>query len=126
MSQDSACQHASSFCTAPLNATGVPVRPLTKQAHALIQIESFGVPDAPQAASAEAGPASEAGRRVPEVAQGNHSELSADLWAHEPLETVDAGQFYRMLGRTGISYRPAFRMVERVATSDAEAMLRCA
>lgn len=78
------------------------------------------------ASSAEAGPASEAGRKDPKVAPDVHGALSADLWAHGPLETVDAGQFYRMLGRTGIGYGPAFRMVERVATSDAEAMLRCA
>ena len=85
------------------------------------------MPDVPQAASAEAGPALEAGKKEKkDIAPGDRVELSADLWAHGPLETVDAGQFYRMLGRTGISYGPAFRMVECMATSDAEGMLRCA
>ena len=39
---------------------------------------------------------------------------------------IDAGQFYRQIGRTGINYGPAFRMVTRVANDDTMAMLRCA
>ena len=86
---------------------------------------SSGVPGALQAAPA-AGAASEAGKAEPEVAPGDRDELWADLWAHGPLETIDAGQFYRVIGRTGINYGPTFRMVKRVATSDVEGMLRCA
>lgn len=78
------------------------------------------------AAGAEAGAASEAGKTEAEVAPGDRDELWADLWTHGPLETIDAGQFYRVIGRTGINYGPTFRMVKRVATSDAEGMLRCA
>ena len=90
---------------------------------------SPGVPSGLQAApaaSAEGGAASEAGKTEPEVAPGDRDELWADLWTHGPLETIDAGQFYRVIGRTGINYGPTFRMVKRVATSDAEGMLRCA
>ena len=84
-------------------------------------------------ASAEAGAAAEGvaaegaeAKAEPEVAAGDRDELWADLWAHGPLETIDAGQFYRVIGRTGINYGPTFRMVKRVATSDTEGMLRCA
>ena len=84
------------------------------------------VPQAAPAATDEAGPASEAGKAEPEVAPGDRDELWSDLWTHGPLETIDAGQFYRVIGRTGINYGPTFRMVKRVATSDAEGMLRCA
>ena len=110
------------FGTAPL------VQQACLQCHSPSRLRPINnkLPAVPQAASAETGPALEAGRRDPELALGDRGELSADLWAHGPLGTVDAGQFYRMLGRTGISYGPAFRMVERVATSNAEGMLRCA
>ena len=76
------------------------------------------------AATAEIDPAS--GKTEHEAAPGDRDELWAHLWTHGPLETIDVGQFYRVLGRTGINYGPTFRMVKRVATSDAEGMLRCA
>ncbi len=83
--------------------------------------EAAGAPADEAEAGAEAKPA-----EAPKVAPGDRDELWADLWAHGPLETIDAGQFYRVIGRTGINYGPTFRMVKRMATNDKEGMLRCA
>lgn len=47
-------------------------------------------------------------------------------WGFGPMETIKSEAFYRMIGRTGITYGDTFRMVKRVASNDAAAMMRCA
>ncbi len=46
-------------------------------------------------------------------------------WGFGPMETIKSEAFYRMIGRTGITYGDTFRMVKRVASNDAAAMMRC-
>lgn len=46
-------------------------------------------------------------------------------WGFGPMETIQSEAFYRMIGRTGITYGDTFRMVKRVASNDAAAMMRC-
>lgn len=90
------------------------------------------------APSAEAAPAAEApadaegeeaakkeGEKVEENL-GDKDELWMHKWVFGPMETIQSEAFYRMIGRTGITYGDTFRMVKRVASTDSAAMMRCA
>ncbi len=81
------------------------------------------------APSAEAVPGAEEGAKKEEPKEenpGDKDELWMHKWGFGPMETIQSEAFYRMIGRTGITYGDTFRMVKRVASSDAAAMMRCA
>ena len=51
---------------------------------------------------------------------------AADLhWSHDSINTVDADAFYRDVSRTGITYGPCFRMVQKASTDGSQALMRC-
>ena len=45
-------------------------------------------------------------------------------WRFGVMETIQDEAFYRMIGRTGITYGDTFRMVKRVSSRDGDAMMR--
>ena len=57
---------------------------------------------------------------------GNRDELWMHKWALGPLDTIQSEAFYRMIGRTGITYGEDFRMVKRVSCRGGDAMMRSA
>ena len=57
---------------------------------------------------------------------GDRDELWMHKWAFGPLETIQSEAFYRMIGRTGITYGEDFRMVKRVSCRGGDAMMRSA
>ena len=57
---------------------------------------------------------------------GDRDELWMYKWTFGPLETVQSEAFYRMIGRTGITYGEDFRMVKRVSCRGGDAMMRSA
>ena len=87
-------------------------------------------------ASAESAPASgepaaapaegeKSGKEEPEeMKPGDRDELWAHKWAFGPLDTIQSEAFYRMIGRTGITYGEDFRMVKRVSCRGGDAMMR--
>ena len=80
------------------------------------------------APSAEAVPSGEEAAKKEEPKEenpGDKDELWMHKWGFGPMETIQSEAFYRMIGRTGITYGDTFRMVKRVASSDAAAMMRC-
>lgn len=56
---------------------------------------------------------------------GDKDELWIHKWELGTLETIESEAFYRLVGRTGITYGDTFRMIKRVGTNDADAMMRC-
>ncbi|CAL8464659.1 g4194 [Coccomyxa elongata] len=80
------------------------------------------------APSAEAVPAAEGEETKKEEPKqenpGDKDELWMHKWGFGPMETIQSEAFYRMIGRTGITYGDTFRMVKRVASNDAAAMMR--
>ena len=88
------------------------------------------VEDAP---SAEAAPAEGEAAGAPAEAQepkeenlGDKDELWIHKWDFGVMETIQSEAFYRMIGRTGITYGDTFRMVRRVSSHDGDAMMRWA
>ena len=57
---------------------------------------------------------------------GDKDELWMHKWELDNLQTVQSEAFYRMIGRTGITYGDTFRMVKRVSIDHDSAMMRCA
>ncbi len=55
---------------------------------------------------------------------GDKDELWMHKWSFDPMETIQSEAFYRMIGRTGITYGDTFRMVKRVSSRDGDAMMR--
>ena len=55
---------------------------------------------------------------------GDKDELWMHKWNFDPMETIQSEAFYRMIGRTGITYGDTFRMVKRVSSRDGDAMMR--
>jgi hypothetical protein len=55
---------------------------------------------------------------------GDKDELWIHKWSFGPMETIEAEAFYRMIGRTGITYGETFCMVKRVCIGDSDAMMR--
>ena len=51
-------------------------------------------------------------------------ELWMHKWGFDSMETIQSEAFYRMIGRTGITYGDTFRMVKRVSSHDGNAMMR--
>lgn len=50
---------------------------------------------------------------------------SADAeWPYSNVDTVDADAFYRDVSRTGITYGPCFRMVQKASTDGSQALMR--
>ncbi len=45
-------------------------------------------------------------------------------WDFDSMQTIQSEAFYRMIGRTGITYGDTFRMVKRVSSQDGNAMMR--
>ena len=82
---------------------------------------------APASGEAAAAPAEgdKGGKEEPEeVKPGDRDELWMHKWAFGPLETIQSEAFYRMIGRTGITYGEDFRMVKRVSCRGGDAMMR--
>ena len=77
----------------------------------------------PAAAPTEAG---EAAKEPKEENLGDKDELWIHKWSFGIMETIQSEAFYRMIGRTGITYGDTFRMVRRVSSHDGDAMMRCA
>ena len=75
------------------------------------------------AAPAEAG---EPAKEPKEENLGNKDELWMHKWDFGIMETIQSEAFYRMIGRTGITYGDTFRMVRRVSSNDGDAMMRWA
>ena len=61
-----------------------------------------------------------------QVKPGDNDELWMHKWAFGPLETIQSEAFYRMIGRTGITYGDGFRMVKRVSCRGGDALMRSA
>jgi hypothetical protein len=55
---------------------------------------------------------------------GDKDKLWMHKWKFDPMETIQSEAFYRMIGRTGITYGDTFRMVKRVSSRDGDAMMR--
>ena len=51
-------------------------------------------------------------------------ELWMHKWDFDSMQTIQSEAFYRMIGRTGITYGDTFRMVKRVSSQDGNAMMR--
>ena len=84
-----------------------------------------------EATSAESAPAEGEAAKEPEQEEpkqedslGDKDELWAHKWRFGPMETIQSEAFYRMIGRTGITYGDTFRMVKRVSSRDGDAMMR--
>ncbi|KAK9904717.1 hypothetical protein WJX75_001194 [Coccomyxa subellipsoidea] len=117
-------------------AAAAPVAEAPKEeAPAAVEASAAPVADAPAtlteaesaAPSAEAVPSVEEAAKKEEPKEenpGDKDELWMHKWGFGPMETIQSEAFYRMIGRTGITYGDTFRMVKRVASSDAAAMMR--
>lgn len=58
------------------------------------------------------------------AAEASNEEASDSVWPHAKTDTVDADAFYRDVSRTGITYGPCFRMVQKASTDGSQALMR--
>ena len=82
---------------------------------------------APASGEAAAAPAEgdKGGKEEPEeVKPGDRDELWMHKWDFDSMQTIQSEAFYRMIGRTGITYGEDFRMVKRVSCRGGDAMMR--
>ena len=80
-----------------------------------------------EATSAESAPddgEAAAAKEPKEENLGDKDELWINKWNFDTMETIQSEAFYRMIGRTGITYGDTFRMVKRVSSRDGDAMMR--
>ncbi len=58
------------------------------------------------------------------AAETSDKDSAGSLWPHACVDTVNVDAFYRDVSRTGITYGPCFRMVQKASTDGSQALMR--